>query len=343
MDELTIIDRFFRPLASGVAGAFELTDDAASLNPPAGQDFVVTADMVVAGVHFLPDDPPQAVAHKALAVNLSDLAAKGADPVVYLLSLAITDAVDEAWLSAFASGLEALQEASGCCLAGGDTVRARHEIAIAITAIGQVPEGRMIRRSTARSGDRLLVSGTVGDAALGLRLAEHRCSPADWGLDARQAETLIDRYRRPRPRTVLAPVLRDHAHAAIDISDGLALDLDRLCRSSGVTARIDAGAVPLSPEARTPLKARPDLLETVITGGDDYEVLAAVPPESVAAFVRAAADIGMTATDIGAVQEGRGAARIVGPDGAALNLPVRGFLHRGEQGQTADRVDESEQ
>ena len=341
MDELTIIERFFRPLSSGLAGAFELTDDAASLNPPAGQDLVVTADMIVAGVHFLPRDPPDAVAHKALAVNLSDLAAKGADPIVYLLSLAITDAVDEAWLSAFASGLEALQGTSGCCLAGGDTVRAKHELTIAITAIGQVPEGRMLRRSGARVGDRLLVSGTIGDAALGLLLAAHQCSAADWGLGAQQAETLMDRYRRPRPRTQLAPVLRNHAHAAIDISDGLALDLDRLCLASGVTALIETGAVPLSPEVQAALKRRPDLLETALTGGDDYEVLAAVPPESVAAFVRAAADKGMTATDIGAVQEGRGAAQMIDPDGAALNLPVRGFLHRSRQGQAAGNVDES--
>lgn len=328
MDELTIIDRFFRPLSSGLAGAFGLTDDAASLTPPAGQDLVVTADMIVAGVHFLPNDPPDAVAHKALAVNLSDLAAKGADPLAYLLSLAVTDVVDEAWLGAFASGLEALQRASGCCLAGGDTVRARHELTIAITAIGQVPEGRMLRRSTARVGDRLLVSGTIGDAALGLRLAERRCLAADWGLGARQAETLMDRYRRPRPRTALAPILRDHAHAAIDISDGLVLDLDRMCRAAGVTAVVDSGSVALSPEARAALQSHPDLLQMILTGGDDYEVLAAVPPQSVAAFVRAAAGHGITATDIGAVQEGEGAARVLGPDGAELILPVRGFLHR---------------
>lgn len=300
-DEL--IARYFAPLAG--EGALGLTDDAALLRPMPGHDLVLTVDAVVAGVHFFPGDPPESIAAKALGVNVSDLAAKGAAPAGFLLSLALPQDWTEAWLAGFCRGLAEAASAFGCPLLGGDTVRGP-ALAISISALGAVPQGRMVRRTTARPGDRLCVSGTIGDAALGLALRGAEAPAWAAALSDEQRDFLLGRYLRPQPRTALAPVLVEHASAAMDVSDGLAGDLAKMLRASGATAVVEAEAVPLSPAARVALAAEPAVFDRLVTGGDDYEILAAVPPARLDAFLAAAAEAGVATAAIGTVTEGEG-------------------------------------
>lgn len=274
-DEL--IARLFAPIA-GPAG-LGLTDDAALL-PPSGEPTVATVDMLVAGVHFFPDDPPALIAKKALRVNLSDLAAKGAEPIGFLLSLALPGDWTNEWLAAFAEGLAADAAAYGAPLIGGDTTATPGPLAISITALGRAP--RFVARSGARPGDGVFVSGAIGDAALGLLLRRDPSLAARLSPAAR--EHLEDRYLLPRPRLDMIDALRAHATAAMDVSDGLAGDLAKLCGASGVSAVVEAPLVPLSAAAQEVITFSPDLLETALTGGDDYELLltaaagAALPP-----------------------------------------------------------------
>lgn len=276
-DEL--IARLFAPIAG--RGALGLKDDAALLEAGGGP-IVATVDMLVAGVHFFPDDPPGAIAKKALRVNLSDLAAKGAEPEGFLLALALPDDWTNDWLCAFATGLAEDARGYAAPLVGGDTAATPGPLTISITALGRTP--RFVPRTGARPGDAVYVSGTIGDAALGLALRRDPALAARLTPAARAY--LLDRYLLPRPRLDLAPLLRAHANAAMDISDGLAGDLAKLCRASGVSAVVDLPPVPLSPAAREVVACAPALFETALTGGDDYEILFTadpdfVPPEGV--------------------------------------------------------------
>ena len=245
-DEL--ITRYFKPLATA-PGALALSDDAASFAPPEGHELVLTTDAIVSGVHFLPDDPPETVARKALRVNLSDLAAKGAKPAGCLLTLALPDGVGESWLSPFASGLQADCDLYACPLYGGDTVRTTGPLWLSVTAFGTLPRGTMMKRAGAKPGDRIVVTGTIGDAALGLRLLRDPGLIRQWSLRDDEAAHLVDRYRVPRPRNAMADTVRALASAGMDVSDGLAGDLAKLCNVSGVSARIEAGRLPLSAAA----------------------------------------------------------------------------------------------
>ncbi len=285
-------------------GAHGLKDDAAQLKPKSGWDLVLTADALIAGVHFRPEDPAAAIGHKALAVNLSDLAAKGADPVAFLLTIALPADLAAGWLSEFAGGLRACAEAAGCRLLGGDTTRTSGPVAVSITAIGQVPQDRMVTRLNARPGDIVAVSGTIGDAALGLLVLQDGQSAAALGREHRDA--LVECYLRPQPHLALAPAIRDHASAAMDVSDGLVGDLAKLLRASGVAGELDLGAVPLSDAAGALLALDPARLATAVTGGDDYEVLATVPADRFDALRLAAGAAGVTMTAIGRVTAGEG-------------------------------------
>ena len=297
LDEDGLIARFFAPIAG--PGGLGLRDDAALIVPPPGHDLVVTVDGLVAGGHFFPEDPPAAIARKALRVNLSDLAAKGAAPLGFTLTLALPREWTSDWLADFAQGLGEDADAYGCPLLGGDTVRASGALTLSITAFGAVPHGRMIPRTGARPGDRLYVSGTIGDAALGLQLRLAGVQPP-----ASHHAHLLDRYLYPRPRLVLREALLGFASGAMDVSDGLVGDLSKMMRASGVSAEVDLAAVPLSPAARQAVAQETAGFDTAVTGGDDYEILASVPLDVCAAYEAAAAEAGIAVTAIGRVVAG---------------------------------------
>lgn len=321
-----LIARFFKPLATH-PGALALTDDTAVFEPPMGHDLVLTADAVTGGVHFFPDDPAGAIARKALSVNLSDLAAKGAKPLGFLMTLALPPSIDDAWLEKFSAGLRADAEAFACPLFGGDTIRTPGPVSVSIFAFGSVPNGRMIKRHGAKPGDRILVTGTIGDAALGLRLRKDAGAAQEWNLDAAMRDHLAGRYLLPEPRMQIAEALRTHASAAMDVSDGLAGDLSKLCGVSGVSAKIDAASVPLSAAAKRALAADRALIEPILTGGDDYEIVCTVPPDNVAAFRALAAKAQVTVTEIGSVIDGTDAPRFIDANGAALAFARTSFSH----------------
>ena len=260
-------------MTEGHAGAFALKDDCALLTPEPGTQLVLKTDPVAEGVHFLPGDAPQDIAWKALAVNVSDLAAKGAAPLGYLMALSFPAPPTTGWMTGFVEGLRAAQTRFGCHLLGGDTDRRPGPLTISITAIGTVPRGRMVPRTTAQAGDALFVSGTIGDAGLGLELLQNAGLGKAWGLSDAAANSLRRRYRRPEPRLALAPALRHYASAAMDVSDGLIKDLDRMLRASGVAGRLVAAEVPLSDAARAVLARTPERLSRLLTAGDDYEIL----------------------------------------------------------------------
>ena len=321
-----LIAHYFKPLARH-PGALGLTDDAAFYTPPEGYDLVLTTDAVVSGVHFLPDDPADAIARKALRVNLSDLAAKGASPAGCLMTIALPPAFSEDWLRDFCAGLQSDCEAFGCPVFGGDTVRTDGPLSVSIFTFGIVPHGAMVRRKGAKPRDRVVVTGTIGDGALGLRLLRDPAKAQAWSLNQAQAGHLVDRYRVPRPRMAMATSVRAFASAAMDVSDGLVGDLAKLCDVSGVSAVIEVDAIPLSGAARRALHAEPSLIETIATGGDDFEILCAIAPEHVRAFQDHARAAGIAATDIGEIVEGEGPPRVIGADGALLTFEHASFSH----------------
>lgn len=327
--ELSIINRFFRPLAG--EGAFGLRDDAALVRTPEGRDLVVTADMVAENVHFLPDDPPSTVAQKALRVNLSDLAAKGADPLGYLLGAGFGASVDEAWIAGFAEGLRADQARFGLALLGGDTIEVRGGSVFSITAFGSAPAGRMVHRFAGRPGDTLYVSGAIGGATAGLALLKGRSGAWD-GLAAADRDALVRRYRVPEPRVELAATLREFASAAMDVSDGLVGDCDKLAAASGCAAALDAELVPV-PGSLLDIRDA-GLLAELLTGGDDYEILAAVPPEHEAEFLKAAERSTIPVARIGALRNGSGLTD-VRFQGRPLALQGRAYEH-GQSGGHGD-------
>jgi thiamine-monophosphate kinase len=321
--EDSLIARYFRPIATD-PGAFNLDDDAAALNP-SGADIVVTTDAIVEGVHFLPDDPPDTIARKALRVNLSDLAAKGATPAGFVLTLALR-AADEAWLKPFAAALGEDARHYGCPLLGGDTVSTPGPLMISVTAFGRVPAGKMVHRSGAKPGDRVMVTGTIGDAALGLAVLKGGKIHAAVN-DVTARDLLIGRYRVPQPRSALATIIRDHASAAMDVSDGLAGDLTKLCGVSGVSAAIDLPSIPLSDVARDLLSRGIVAPETLIAGGDDYEILCTVAEDRVDAFVQGAQRAGVAVSSIGMVVAGTDAPKFLDGQGGEIVLKRRSYSH----------------
>jgi thiamine-monophosphate kinase len=322
--EDSLIARYFKPIAKN-PGAFNLDDDAAVLKI-AGEDIVVTTDAIVEGVHYLQNDPPDSIARKALRVNLSDLAAKGAAPAGFVLTLALRS-VDDAWLKPFAQALGEDAVLFNCPLLGGDTVATPGPLMISITAFGRVPPGKMVHRSGARPGDRVVVTGTIGDAALGLNILKGGTAAAALAGDAAAREMLIGRYRLPQPRTALANAVRDYAHAAMDISDGLAGDLAKLCAASGVSAAIDGPSVPLSLAAAGLLARGAVDLETLASGGDDYEILCTIPEDRFEAFSQAARQRSVAVSSIGTVIAGTAIPAFLDARGRELVLTRRSFSH----------------
>ncbi|MGC2223222.1 MAG: thiamine-phosphate kinase [Methylocella sp.] len=324
-DEL--IATYFAPLAG--PGAFGLRDDAALVAQKPGHDIVATKDMSIAGVHFFADDPPGAVARKSLRVNLSDLAAKGAEPAGFLLGLALPEDWTAHWLAGFAQGLGADAAAYKCPLLGGDTVKSPGPLIVSITAFGTVPAGKMVMREGVAAGDRIYVTGTIGDAALGLEFRLDAAQDTEWTQCVSQADAayLAGRALLPEPRLALREALRAHAHASIDISDGFAGDLAKMLRLTGMTAEVAAADVPLSDAARKILRDAPYLLETILTGGDDYEILCAVPPSQSAAFEVCADAAGISAHQIGAARPSNAPPVFKDAEGRSLVLARPSFRH----------------
>ncbi|MFT4117401.1 thiamine-phosphate kinase [Bradyrhizobium sp.] len=322
--EDSLIARYFRPLATD-PGALGLVDDAAILRS-AGDDIVVTTDAVVEGVHYLASDPPDTIARKALRVNLSDLAAKGASPAGFVLTLALR-AKEDAWLRPFADALGEDANAFACPLLGGDTVSTPGPQMISITAFGRVPQGRMVGRTGARPGDRILVTGTIGDAALGLDVLTDGAAAKALASDPHARDMLVSRYRIPQPRSVLAQAVRDHATAAMDVSDGLAGDLAKLCAASGVSATVEVASMPFSAPAAGLVARDAVCVETLLAGGDDYEVLCTVPPAQSDALIAAGRAAGLAVTVIGTVVEGSGRPRFVDGQGRELVLKRLSYSH----------------
>lgn len=317
--EFDLIARYFKPLAANMPGALGLDDDVCTWAPAPGEELVLTTDALVAGIHFLPDDPPDLVARKMLRVNLSDLAAMGARPRGYLLTSAWTRDIDDTWIARFAEGLAEDQKLLGAPLFGGDTAATDGPIALTITAIGEVEAGRALRRNAARVGDDVWVSGTIGDAALGLRVRQG----AALGIHARAAADLLARHQLPTPRLALGRALVGRARAVIDVSDGLVADLGHICEASGIGAEIMAERVPLSPAARAALAAGTTDLAELATGGDDYELcftlpIGEVPPNETVA--------GIACTKVGRVVAGAGV-RLIGAGGVDIPLGRTGFRH----------------
>lgn len=320
--EDNLIARYFRPLATD-PGALGLIDDAALLTP-SGSDIVVTTDAIVEGVHFLPDDPPDTLARKALRVNLSDLAAKGAEPAGFVLTLALREAREE-WLAPFARALGEDAAAFRCPLLGGDTVSTPGPVMISVTAFGRVPPGRMIHRHGARAGDRVAVTGTIGDAALGLGLLTGRI--ASDGLDAPSRDVLTGRYRVPEPRNAIAIAIRDHASATMDVSDGLAGDLAKLCAASRQSADIELAAVPLSAPAQALVASGQTRIEVLVAGGDDYEILCTIPENRWDAFAAAVQGFGVRLTSIGRITAASVPPRFLDASGRSVVFERLSYSH----------------
>ena len=322
MDEFALIAELLAPLSNGAPNAFGLTDDAALISPSPGHHLVVSKDMIVAGVHCLADDDPGLIARKLLRVNLSDLAAMGATPRAYLLGLALPKEADETWLRSFAGGLALDQAAFAIHLIGGDTVSTGGPFTASLTVFGEVRDGEELRRSAARPGDLVFVSGCFGDAALGLAVLKGSLK----GLDASDEALLRDRYHLPRPRIGLGLRLSGLAHGLIDVSDGLVADLGHLCVASKVAAEIDVPRLPLSSAARAALSLDSGLLETILTGGDDYELLFTADPENAKRLATIGAELDLPIAAIGRIIEGRGVAAL-DESGVKIELSSTGWRH----------------
>src|SRR5580704_4245033 len=295
LGEFGRIREFFAPLA--VLGALNLTDDAALLDCPPGYRLVVTVDQLVEGVHFLADDPPELVAKKLMRRNLSDLAAMGATPRHYLLTSALPSSRDDDWVRRFAAGLAEDQHKFSIALLGGDSTSTPGPTALTLTAIGQVAAGQEIRRNGAKPGDLVWVSGTIGDAFLGLQVLRGEYKE----LAPEHRASLAARFQLPDPRTELGPCLAGIARAMIDVSDGLIGDLGHICETSGVAATVELSRVPLSPAAQEVVAADSAMHAALATGGDDYELLFTASPEASSEIVGLSRSLGLPITEIGTI------------------------------------------
>ena len=320
--EFDLIDRFFRPLSRAAPGAFALRNDGALLHTPAGARVVVTKDMMVAGVHYPEGEAPSVLARRLLRVNLSDLAAMGANATSYALGLALPADVADTWVEAFAAGLALDQAQFGVALIGGDTVATTGPAVLSLTAFGTVAGDACLTRAGAGAGDDIYVSGAVGDATLGLRAVQGGLA----ALSPEDRAALAERFRLPEPRLALGAALVGLATCAIDVSDGLVADLGHLCTESGVAARIEAEAVPLSEPARHALAAGEAAVADLVTGGDDYELLFCAPPSARGNIDALGHRLALALTRIGTIERGEGVT-VADADDRPLALKRAGYRH----------------
>ncbi|WP_319024802.1 thiamine-phosphate kinase [Nisaea sediminum] len=324
LGEFERIARYFAPLVKGQSEALGLADDAAIVTPPAGMRMAVTADALVAGVHFLESDPPDRIARKALRVNISDLAAMGAEPYGYTVTLALPSGMadPEGWLERFVTGQRSDHITFGLKLLGGDTVSTPGPLTISVTAFGWLPEDRALLRSGARPGDDIYVSGTIGDSGLGLAVLRGRIS----GLDDDAEQFLIDRYQVPEPRPMLGRALLRVASSALDISDGLAQDLGHIAKCSSVAAEVSLFAIPVSQAAAAVMRSGQAKAADLVSSGDDYELLFTAPKEGREEVMLRAEEASVPVTRIGTVRAGSGV-DLLDADGKPLILERRGYTH----------------
>jgi thiamine-monophosphate kinase len=320
--EFETIRRLFAPLAHPEWGR-ELKDDVAVVPSRPGFDLVLTKDAIVEGVHFLPDDPLDTVAQKLLRVNLSDLAAKGAEAFGYMLACHWSDRCGWPEREAFVDGLRRDQAIFEVLLLGGDTVSTKGPASFSLTLLGWMPKGRIVGRAGARPGDVVMVTGAIGDGWLGLQAAQGKLS-----LEMERIIALVEHYRRPMPQTDFATTIRDLANASVDVSDGLIADLGHIASASGVGLEIDLEVTPLSLAGQAWMEQRVDTqaaLEKLVTGGDDYEIAFTAPASSEEALRREADRRHIPLTRIGQVVAGKGVA--VRYQGQAVTLAKPGFTH----------------
>ena len=313
--EFDLIAKYFtRPVARALLG---VGDDCALVRVAPGCELAISTDTLVSGTHFFPDADPLKLGHKALAVNLSDLAAMGAAPRYVTLALTLP-AVDARWLDAFSRGLFKLADASGVEVIGGDTTRG--PLAMTLTVMGEVAAGKALRRDAAREGDDIWVSGSLGGAALAL--AHLRGTVA---LESGVLERALEPLHLPAPRNALGCALVGVAHAAIDISDGLLADLAHICERSGLSAMVEWPSVPLSP---TLLSVGPELrVPCALAGGDDYELCFTAGANRRIEIEALATATGVALTRIGRMQAGPSQVSVSDERGAPMNFPVAGFDH----------------
>ena len=319
--EFEIIAKYFAPLAADSVAARGLTDDAAFVVVGNDSELVATVDALTEGVHFLRDDPPEMIGAKALRVNLSDLAAKGARPAGYLLALCLPDWVGDQWIAQFAAGLARDQSRFSVMLIGGDTTSTPGPLTISITALGRVPRGQAVHRSGAKPGHLVFVSGTIGDAGAGLALLKQG-GRTEQGDEA----ALIARYRLPEPRLSVGERLIGVASAALDVSDGLIADLNHIAQVSGVRIAIDAPRVPLSPALVRLYGDDIAARSAAVIAGDDYEIAFTAPLNLRDSLREIAAQTGVPVTEIGHVESGSGTVLLDG-DGHQVRLRQMGYVH----------------
>ncbi len=313
MDEFSFINKYLKPLAVNFQGSLNLSDDAAVFSPPPGCELVITKDAITEGVHFLGSESPSLIAAKALRVNLSDLASMGATPLCYFMALVLPRTTSEQWLKKFAAGLGATQAEFSIALAGGDTTANDGKLSISITAIGTVPQGTALKRSGARTGDDIYVSGTLGDSAIGLELLTSSPSPFQ-GEGRGDGSNFINRYLTPQPRIELGIKLRTVANACMDISDGLAQDLSHICTASNVGATIYTDKLPTTN------------IQKALTGGDDYELLFTASPEKKSQIEELSKSLQLPLTRIGEITAGNNI-KILDSSGTEIKLSKKGFKH----------------
>ncbi len=327
LDEFDIISQIFAPLSEKHQGAFNLEDDCAAYTPEPGHDLVLTKDTIVAGVHFFPDNPPASIARKALAVNISDLASKGATPEVYMMSISLPETIDRNWLIEFAVGLKSTQESYNLSLVGGDTVSTPGPLTISITMIGQVPAGRMVRRGTASPGDIIYISGTIGDSWAGLQLFFDENQNLTDKLTEEQQKFLKNRYLHPSARMELKEAVLSCASASMDISDGLGADLQKLLKASKAGADIYINKIPFSDATLSMLKDNQELMEAYINGGDDYEILATVNEEKAQEFEQKAEASKIPVTRIGRITDSQNTIKFYSETMELVELKLSGYNH----------------
>jgi thiamine-monophosphate kinase len=323
ISEFDVIAKYLKPLAASAPGAFALSDDAAVLpDLPSGHAYVVTKDALAAGVHMRSDESPADMARKALRVNLSDLAAMGARPIGLFMALCLGADTDESFVQAFCTGLGADLKTFDVALMGGDIIRQPGPFIVSITAFGHAPRDRMLRRSGAQIGDTLWITGTIGDAALGLRAATGQLS----GLKTADQEYLVDRYCIPQPRTKLGVRLIGLAHACIDVSDGLVADVGHICAGSALGCVIQSEKVPVSPAVRAVLAQNSDVLVDILTGGDDYELAFAAPERAAEQIRHLAAAASIQISSIGTFVSGHDV-EVRDRNGDRIPIPSGGYRH----------------